>query len=56
MILRKTDVGKVGRSAGKKGLVLDAKPGEAGPPFNHEQGTHTAHASAAWSQGRDEHE
>lgn len=49
-------MGKVGRSAGKKGLVLEAKPGEAGPPSSLEQGTHTAPASAAWPQGRDEHD
>lgn len=31
MVSRKTDVGKVGRCAGKKGLVIEAKPGEGDP-------------------------
>lgn len=47
MVSRKTDVGKVGRCASKKGLVLEAKPSEAGPAPDREQGTHAAHASAA---------
>lgn len=45
---RKTDVRKVGRCAGKKGLGLEAKPGEAGPASDREKGTHAARASAAW--------
>lgn len=31
LVSRKTDVGKVERCAGRKGLVLEAKPGEGGP-------------------------
>lgn len=49
LVSRKTDVGKVGRCAGKKGLMLEAKPGEAGPASYHEQGTHPAYASTVWA-------
>ena len=48
MLSRKTDEGKAGRCAVKKGLVLEAKPGEAGPASDREKGTHAAHATTAW--------
>lgn len=52
LVSRKTDVGKVGRCAEKKGLVLEAKPGEGGPASYHEPGTQAACNSTASPQGR----